>query len=480
VLPDGGGGLALQYWFFYVYNDWNDRHEGDWEMIQLLFDTEHPVDALEVGPSVVAYAQHEGAELADWDSATVEVRDGSHPVVYPGEGSHAAYYRADQWFGKSAQSGFGCDDTSGPHTEVRPAVVLLDDESLPAWLDFTGRWGERRPSFNNGPTGPNTKQQWTEPRRWVDEGGRTGAVALPAGGSAVTDAFCGLTERASSVMFRTLDQPLVVAGGALVIVLFAVVLVRRTRWSPVVTPPSDEPIAGGQIVRSAWRFVRQRPLRFLRIGAIVPVAGAVATLAQAGLFRITGVGALEGVLGRESVFGGLLASAIGIAVIAPTVAVVGVASMAAVRHPDRDRDRMRTLIEETAQKRRAIGTHLWIGAVVAVGLLSVVLLPVALWWQARSAVAVPAAIDDPRPWDTSARLTRGHRVRALGITWIATAIGLVVPIALGLGVLLLSNASFTFVNLIAGLAGLLTVPLAAVVTQLQYDDLRIRQHADGR
>ena len=29
--------LVLQYWFFWVYNDWNDKHEGDWEMIQLEF-----------------------------------------------------------------------------------------------------------------------------------------------------------------------------------------------------------------------------------------------------------------------------------------------------------------------------------------------------------------------------------------------------------------------------------------------------------
>jgi hypothetical protein len=29
--PDHPGKLALQYWFFYVFNDWNDTHEGDWE-----------------------------------------------------------------------------------------------------------------------------------------------------------------------------------------------------------------------------------------------------------------------------------------------------------------------------------------------------------------------------------------------------------------------------------------------------------------
>ena len=29
--------LALQYWFFYPYNDYTNKHEGDWEMIQLVF-----------------------------------------------------------------------------------------------------------------------------------------------------------------------------------------------------------------------------------------------------------------------------------------------------------------------------------------------------------------------------------------------------------------------------------------------------------
>ena len=35
--PAHPGQLALQYWFFYVFNDYNDKHEGDWEMIQLDF-----------------------------------------------------------------------------------------------------------------------------------------------------------------------------------------------------------------------------------------------------------------------------------------------------------------------------------------------------------------------------------------------------------------------------------------------------------
>ena len=37
VMLDGDQVVA-QYWFFWVYNQWNDVHEGDWEMMQVLFD----------------------------------------------------------------------------------------------------------------------------------------------------------------------------------------------------------------------------------------------------------------------------------------------------------------------------------------------------------------------------------------------------------------------------------------------------------
>ncbi len=39
--PDYPGQIALQYWMFYVFNDWNNLHEGDWEMIQINFHADH-------------------------------------------------------------------------------------------------------------------------------------------------------------------------------------------------------------------------------------------------------------------------------------------------------------------------------------------------------------------------------------------------------------------------------------------------------
>ena len=54
------GRLALQYWFFYPFNDFNNTHEGDWEMIQLNFDAPDAQQALETQPTEVGYSPARG------------------------------------------------------------------------------------------------------------------------------------------------------------------------------------------------------------------------------------------------------------------------------------------------------------------------------------------------------------------------------------------------------------------------------------
>ena len=113
--PDHPGKLALQYWFFYVFNDWNNLHEGDWEMIQLVFDASTAAEALDRTPVEIGYSQHEGAERADWGDDKLELVDGTHPVVHPADGSHANFFGEALYLGSSAKEGVGCDDTRGPH-----------------------------------------------------------------------------------------------------------------------------------------------------------------------------------------------------------------------------------------------------------------------------------------------------------------------------------------------------------------------------
>jgi hypothetical protein len=78
--------------------------------------------------------------------------------VYPAAGSHANFYDEGLFLGSSAEQGVGCDDTTGPHRDLRPVVDTIPsvpDAARPSfpWIAFEGRWGELRPAFFNGPRG---------------------------------------------------------------------------------------------------------------------------------------------------------------------------------------------------------------------------------------------------------------------------------------------------------------------------------------
>ena len=475
------GELVVQYWFFYLYNDWNDRHEGDWEMIQVHFRAADVAEALVVGPYQVAFAQHEGAELSDWDGEVLEVVDGTRPVVYVAAGSHASYYREARWFGKSAASGFGCDDTRGPHEGVSPAVEVLRDDELPQWARFEGRWGEKRPSFNNGPTGPITKRQWAEPISWADEEGRRGAVDLPAGGTAVTDAFCTVTQQASKLMFGLLDRPLVV-GLMICAVLVALALgLRATAWRPVVLAPLVVRRRLGQMILTALAFIRRAPRSALRVGVLLPLAGSLGALLQAVVLAFTDVGDLADVADRSSGSGGALALALGGVFVLPATAVVAVMTMLMVEAmiergaPPPHRE----LLRSTWARRRVIGLS-WVMSVAAlIGLTTVVLIPVVVWCLSRWAVVVPAALHGPHPLRRSAQLTAGIRWRSLGVAGVSVFFTSVLPPAFGIVVLLLTDLSFVVVNVVATTVSMLLAPVGGILSLLQWADLEARAGGHG-
>ena len=83
------GGRVIQYWLFYRDNPHDrgivrtGRHEGDWELVQVALDAERR-------PESVLASQHSGAEACPWSAVQ---REGTHPVVYVANGSHAGYFR---------------------------------------------------------------------------------------------------------------------------------------------------------------------------------------------------------------------------------------------------------------------------------------------------------------------------------------------------------------------------------------------------
>jgi len=240
VVEADGTHVVVQYYFFYVFNDFNNNHEGDWETIQVLIEAPDVRMALHRMPVEVAYGQHAGGEKASWDSGKLE-RVGTHPVVYVSQGSHAAHFEPGTYLGWGEQgSGFGCDDTSGPHRELDLAVEMLPIPPVESghpgvWLDWRGRWGERQNWQYDGPVGPRRTKRWTDPVGWQDRL-RDSSLAIPGTarlGPAPTDVFCNATTYGSNVLMRFVGAPWYFLSVFLIPLMIVGVLVYLA-WSTVI------------------------------------------------------------------------------------------------------------------------------------------------------------------------------------------------------------------------------------------------------
>lgn len=281
----GRSGIALQYWFYWYFNQFNDLHESDWEGMQITFDAETPEQALEEEPSGMILFQHGGGERAGWDDPKVE-KEGDRPVVYPAAGSHATFYQSavypqNGWNG----AGVGCDNTAEPLRELRPEAVLLPDEPTDrgrfAWLSFDGRWGQKEKGFNNGPTGPQTKDQWDAPFSWM-ESQRWSSPRMPGGGVVgpeAVQAFCGVMEEITSVMNLQQSNPwaayLLVAAFLLTVFL----VFGRSTWRPADPEKLQQERAYGQIVATSFKLYGRNKRLFWALGAIaIPIVGGTQAL----------------------------------------------------------------------------------------------------------------------------------------------------------------------------------------------------------
>ncbi len=225
------GQVIVQYHIFYVFNDFNNTHESDWEMVQLRFDVPTVAEALETEPAQVAFAQHGGGETASWDDDKLR-REGDHVLVHAAQGSHASQYGTETYLGWGANgTGFGCDDTQDPVYRVDVAPVLLTAEptapgSEQAWLAWQGRWGERQPWEYNGPLGPATTYRWADPVGW-QEGLRDSSIYVPgtsAFGPGPTDVFCDISEFGSRMLTLWAVEPWTVTAIVLVPLTFFALL----------------------------------------------------------------------------------------------------------------------------------------------------------------------------------------------------------------------------------------------------------------
>ena len=481
------GRLAVQYWLYYTFNDFNDKHESDWEFVQVVFDVPSVNEALAEPPTEVGASQHEGGERADWDGEKLK-KEGTHPVVYPGSGSHANYYSDELWLGRSAKQGFGCDDTEGPSArtplEVRLVPSSVSSAADPnAWLGYAGRWGEKEKAFNNGPPGPQAQAAWTAAVTW-QEHLRDGAVAIPGShtlGPSVTDFFCAAVAKGSSAFIFMTTKPWGFLGLAVLLLAGLVAAVWRTSWSPAQPRPIRAPRDGGQILRAGQRIYARNLRLFLGIGLIFVPVSLVFSAAQFALFRWTGMKDLVAVAGRGNLLSALAELVVGALGVLIASVLVTAAVAAALEDLDegkkiRPRHGYRRALDRLRPLAGAVGIE--VGLVLLL-LLTVVGIPVAVHLLVRWAFATQACVVEELParasLKRSAELVRGRWWRVFGITATVNVLAVLSGPIVGLIALFtITSASLDAINLIGSLVYTVTIPLAAIATTLLYFDLVAR------
>ena len=483
------GRLALQYWFFYVYNDFNNLHEGDWELIQLNFDAATLDAALRTHPTEVGYSQHNGAERAEWGSDKLELVGGTHPVVYPAEGSHANYFSGALFLGASAAQGVGCDDTNEPWTQLNPVVDVIPRSAKAArasypWLGYHGLWGEQRRAFFNAPSGPNTRLQWTEPITWTNETWKANSFALVGGrslGPTATDFFCGAVSAASTALILAAARPSATFAVLALVVALLIWLATRTSWEPVRRSELRVTRPWGSLITTAARTYAANLRLFISIGAIFFVLGILVAAVQYAVFRRTGFSSLPSAFGRSNGFTetivvafGFVFNLLGLTIVQATCA------RAVVDLDETGRASARRAYRATLRRLAPLLAGLVLAAfVVAVLDLTLIGLPIAIWlticWSLLAQAVVLERAGAFGSLRRSGRLIRHHWWRAASLTVFVTGVALLLGPLVGTLLLFVTNASFDIVNLASDLVYVVSLPFAAIATTYLYFDLLSRK-----
>jgi len=156
VFPRDGGGINVQYWFFYPYNDGPllFDHEGDWEHLTVRVD--------EARQPVGAYlAQHEHDNPGPYRRWSRLRKVGDPIVVRSALGSHATYAEPDDapWFDRLSRCTdvLRCEDPVWATWETPLLDLGERAEPLqhPELFAYEGRWGTiGKIPGTSGPFGP--------------------------------------------------------------------------------------------------------------------------------------------------------------------------------------------------------------------------------------------------------------------------------------------------------------------------------------
>ena len=119
----------------YLYDDFSDKHEADWEGITVVLDGETPFG--------VSYSAHQGRRWSAWSEQSAS---GTHPVVYVARGSHANYPHSGGYgvrvcwtlYGRHCTPTPKIDSATGTGGSLGPSTYDLQEFGGVA---YSGNWG---------------------------------------------------------------------------------------------------------------------------------------------------------------------------------------------------------------------------------------------------------------------------------------------------------------------------------------------------
>ena len=270
---------------------------------------------------------------------------------------------------------------------------------------------------------------------------------------------------------------------ALVVLVGLLVLaVVRTRWRPAPLRPLEQRRAAGQILRVSVDVYRLDWKTLFVISALVFPLAFLGALALHVLLNFGRVEELVEAIGRETLLplhiAVLLLAAIEIAAlglaVAATAVVVG--SLRLGEERVRTMGAYRLAVEHAGP---LAGVLLRVAGIPLLLGMTIVGLPVAIWYLGRTAVALPACVLEALGARAAIRrskhLVGSHFWRVSALTTLTVAVALLVGPLVGAFVLLRTELPVLLANLIGMTVSAAVMPVVGIAITLLFLDLRARE-----
>lgn len=160
-----GNETVIQYWFFYPFNPAANRHEGDWEHINMVLNSQNPNSA---SITRVEYYFHEDVAPRYTPGVDYFLISGTHPKVFvggrtsflgvSGEGTHGSFPFSGEWPNINLIGTNETVDGLGLHIDfanyqnivILPAVESVNVGDPLEWMTYAAFWGHVKSSPSAG------------------------------------------------------------------------------------------------------------------------------------------------------------------------------------------------------------------------------------------------------------------------------------------------------------------------------------------